>query len=127
MIYGIGTDIIEISRIANNIERHNNHFLDRLFTKPEQDYCNKYKDSATHFAGRFAAKEAIVKALGTGFGESVSWLDLEILNDATGKPFLVSSERLNGLFNHPNIIITISHCKNYATAFAIWQSAIADS
>ena len=69
MIEGIGTDIIEIDRIRESIEKHGSHFLDRLFSKKEQDYCYKYKDPSPHFAGRFAAKEAIAD-----FGPEVLWI-----------------------------------------------------
>src|SRR5438477_181350 len=78
MIKGLGNDIIEIKRVREAIRRHGIHFLNRLFTQREQDYCYKYKDPDPHFAGRFAAKEAIAKALGTGFGAHLSWVDLEI-------------------------------------------------
>lgn len=121
MIKGLGTDIIEISRIASSIERYGQRFLDKMFTAKEQDYCLQHTTSATHFAGRFAAKEAVVKALGTGFGASASWLDIEILNDEQGKPYVTLSPTLNRLFHNPKILISISHCKSFATATAIYQ------
>ncbi len=120
MILGIGNDIIEIERLAKSIERHGLHFLNRLFTQKEQDYCYKYSDHAPHFAGRFAAKEAIVKALGTGFGAQVQWHEIEILNDELGKPIVRFSDSLNQRFNHPQILLSISHCNAYATAVAVW-------
>lgn len=115
MIEGIGTDIIEIDRIRKSIEKHGSHFLDRLFSKKEQDYCHKYKDPAPHFAGRFAAKEAISKALGTGFSSEFSFLDIEIINDATGKPIVTLSKK-------GKIHVSISHCNSFATATALWES-----
>ena len=115
MIEGIGTDIIEIDRIRENIEKHGSQFLDRLFSKKEQDYCHKYKDPAPHFAGRFAAKEAISKALGTGFGAELSFLDIEIINDEMGKPVVTLSKKLN-------IHLSISHCNSFATATALCES-----
>ncbi|CCB86971.1 MULTISPECIES: holo-ACP synthase [Parachlamydia] len=120
-ILGIGNDIIEVQRIAKNIEQYGQKFLDRIFTTQEQAYCLKHRESARNFAGRFAAKEAIVKAFGTGFGAHVSWTDLEILNDASGKPHVHLSAALE-LQLPPNtqILISISHCKAYATAVAIW-------
>jgi holo-[acyl-carrier protein] synthase len=117
---GIGNDIIEIKRLGKSIERHGMHFLNRLFTQREQDYCYKYQDPVPHFAGRFAAKEAIVKALGTGFGAHVQWHEIEILNDDLGKPVVHIAESLNNRFNHPKILISISHCNEYATAVALW-------
>lgn len=120
MIKGIGTDIIEISRVNDVISRQGNKFLNRLFTLKERDYCSAHHDSHRHFAGRFAAKEAIVKALGTGFGSEAGWLDIEILNDPDGKPVAHLSESIKERFNQPQILLSISHCKQYAQAVAIW-------
>jgi holo-[acyl-carrier protein] synthase len=123
MIVGIGNDILEIQRIQESIEKLGHRFLDRLFTKKEQEYCNQFERSVPHFAGRFSAKEAIAKALGTGFGAKLSWLDIEILNDSSGRPFVQCSEAMNQQFNHPQIFISISHCRNYATAFAVYTGS----
>lgn len=124
-IKGLGTDIIEIDRVRKSIERHGQHFLNRLFTQREQDYCYKYKDPVPHFAGRFAAKEAIVKALGTGFGSHVSWHDVEVLNDEHGKPLVkISPQVFEGLgVKASEVLVSISHCESYATAMAIWGSS----
>lgn len=119
MVNGLGTDIIEVQRIANSIERHGNRFLERLFTQEEINYCSKFRDFARHYAGRFAAKEAIVKALGTGISHEISWLDMEILNDERGKPFLNLSLKGKDLFGNPEIQLSISHCKEYAMAVAL--------
>ena len=118
-ILGLGNDIVEIARLRQSIERHGAHFINRLFTQKEQDYCYKFKDPAPHFAGRFAAKEAISKALGTGFGANLSWLDLEILNDELGRPVVTLSDPLQTKLNHPHILVSISHSKDYASAVAI--------
>lgn len=117
---GLGNDIIEIERIRLSIERHGQHFLNRLFTQNEQDYCYKFKDPVPHFAGRFAAKEAIAKALGTGFGAEVSWHDIEILGDERGKPMVHLSGTAKNRFNNPRILISISHSTSHATAVALW-------
>lgn len=117
---GLGNDIIEIERIRLSIERHGQHFLNRLFTQNEQDYCYKFKDPVPHFAGRFAAKEAIAKALGTGFGTEVSWHDVEILGDEQGKPIVHLSEAAKRHFNNPRILVSISHSTSHATAVALW-------
>ena len=119
MIAGIGNDIIEISRIKSAIERHGEKFLDRLFTEKEKNYCLKFKDSEKHFAGRFAAKEAISKALGTGFCDSLGWLDIEIINNEKGAPIVTLSKQAQKRFNFSNLLLSISHSENYATAFAI--------
>lgn len=117
---GLGTDIIEIERIERLIKEHGSHFLNRIFTEKEQSYCLEHVESHLRFAGRFAAKEAVSKALGTGFGEDLSFIDIEILPIPSAPPKLVISERANALFNHPKILISISHCKLYATAVALW-------
>lgn len=119
MIRGIGTDIIEVSRIETNIQKHGQKFLDKVYTKDEQAYCQSFRESARNFAGRFAAKEAVVKALGTGL-VGLNWLDIEILNNQQGKPYLVLSDTLKIHFGNPVIHLSISHCHEYATATAIW-------
>jgi holo-[acyl-carrier protein] synthase len=124
MILGIGNDIIEVGRIKAIIERHSKKFLDRIFTSREQDYCFKHKHPALHFAGRFAAKEAVSKALGSGFRGGLNWTDIEIINDLNGKPIVVPSIKLNSLFDDPTILVSISHCHQYATAFALWTKNV---
>ena len=122
MTRGLGSDIVEIERIRTSLDRHGLHFLDRLFTQQEQDYCYRFKDPAPHFAGRFAAKEAIAKALGTGFGAELSWHDIEILNDSLGKPEVHLSPAIQQKYSRPTILITISHSRDYAMAVALWAS-----
>jgi holo-[acyl-carrier protein] synthase len=122
MIYGIGTDIIEVKRIEGSVERFGQHFLDRIFSADEQVYCLRHRDSSRHFAGRFAAKEAIVKSLGTGFRDGIHWLDIEIINDVHGKPVVQLSKKLKELFDSPVVHLSISHGKDYATAFAICEA-----
>lgn len=120
MVRGLGTDIIEISRIRSSIEKHQQHFLDRIFTKNEQDYCLKHAEPAGRFAGHFAAKEAIVKAFGIGFRDGISWHDFEISHDDKGKPFVILSEKVRESVTHDaEVIISISHCREYAVATAI--------
>ena len=121
-ILGIGNDIIEIERIRKSMKAHGARFLSKLFSTKEQEYCLKHRDAAIHFAGRFSAKEAIVKALGTGFGEQASWLDIEILNEESGKPYVYFSSSIQKKLADTKMHISISHCKLYATAFAIWTS-----
>ncbi len=119
-IKGLGTDIIEIERILKSITDHKDRFLNRLFTESEIAYCKKSKTPERHFAGRFAAKEAIAKAFGFGIGEELSWKDIEITKDERGKPIAVLSESIRKKYEDPNILISISHCKKYANAIAIW-------
>jgi len=119
-IKGLGNDIIEIERIRKIISRFGPHFYKKIFTEKELEYCLKYRDPAIQLAGRFAAKEAIAKALGKGFGEHIAWLDIEILKDKEGKPIVSFSKTLNATFNSPLVHISISHCETFATAVAIW-------
>lgn len=121
MILGIGTDIIEVERIEKAISRFGQRFLDRLFSKNEQSYCNQHRDASRHFAGRFAAKEAIAKAIGSGFGERLSWHDIDIANDPHGKPYAIFSETLRETLGSLEVLITISHSRDYATAVALLQ------
>ena len=79
MIVGLGTDIVEVERIAKMMADHGDHFLDRVFTPGEIAHCRGRKDSAPHYAGRWAAKEAVMKVLGTGFTSDVGWTDIEVV------------------------------------------------
>ena len=119
-VRGIGNDILEINRIRKTIEKHGNHFYEKIFTETEIEYCLSYKDPACHLAGRFSAKEAIAKALGIGFGKAISFQDIEITNDELGRPIVELSDSVNARFESPQIILSISHCKEYANAVALW-------
>ena len=111
----IGTDIIEISRIRDAIQNGGKPFLDRVFTKSEQDYCDSRKNAKfQHYAGRFAAKEAIFKAVSEDI-EISSWLDIEIICMESGKPQIKICEESH------SIDVSISHCKEYATAVALYN------
>ncbi len=113
MITGIGTDIIEVKRILKAIERWGNHFLNHIFTDQEIAYCLRYKFPAQHFAGRFAAKEALIKALPSI--KNIRWTDIEITNAPSGKPHC---RLLNNDFKK-TIHISISHTCDHAIAFAV--------
>lgn len=119
MISGVGNDIIEVARVRKVLTRHPQRFLDRVFTATEQAYCLRKKDPALHFAARFAAKEAVVKAVGTGFTNGLTWLDIEVVNNPNGKPIVSFSPFAKNLFCNTQIELSISHCHNYATAVAI--------
>jgi holo-[acyl-carrier protein] synthase len=121
-VLGIGTDIVECLRIAQMIQRHAELFINRVYTSHEIDYCQSRKQATQHFAGRWAAKEAVLKALGTGWRRGISWRDIEIRNDSGGKPVVVihggakdAMERLGA----SQILISISHCRSHATAYAL--------
>lgn len=88
MIIGSGIDLVEIERIQQSMDRHGQRFLDRIYTSAEQAYCRRKRNSAESFAARFAAKEAGAKALGTGISHGVSWLEIEVVREPSGKPTL---------------------------------------
>ena len=122
MIIGIGTDIVEIDRIRSMLERHGAHFSHRCFTPAELEWADRQRDSAVRIAGRWAAKEAVVKALGTGFIEGMTFHDIEILPLHTGQPTVKLTGRAAEIASQLGILrvhITISHARNYATATAI--------
>lgn len=122
MIVGLGTDIVEIVRIGRMIERHGELFLNRVYTPDEIRYCQKRRESFQHYAGRWAAKEAVMKTLGTGFTRGVSWQDIEVCSLKTGQPKLNirgGARDFAEQLGIEDILITISHCRAYATATAI--------
>ena len=121
-IIGIGTDIVECLRIGRLIEEHGELFLTRVFTDRETRYCQARKNATEHFAGRWAAKEAILKCLGTGWSKGISWTDVEVRNDFSGAPRVhicgAVKEHAQQL-RITNILLSISHCRAYATAYAL--------
>ncbi len=118
-ILGLGTDILEIERFKGVLTQHGQKFLDKLFSINEQEYCNRYQDPTSRYTVRFCAKEAVVKSLGVGFGKEIAFLDIEILNDPSGKPTVKLSAKASTHFGHPSFHISLSHSKNYATATVI--------
>ena len=92
MVIGVGTDLIEIARIAQSVDRFGERFLHRVFTPREIEYCQRKKNAAESFAARFAAKEAGAKALGTGISRGVGWLELEVAREP-GRPPHPASDR----------------------------------
>jgi len=121
-ILGIGSDIVECPRIGKMIEQHGELFLRRVYTDREIRYCQSRKHAIEHFAGRWAAKEAILKALGTGGSRGVSWTDIEVRNGIQGQPrVLVCGEAKEAALRRGigDILISISHCRTYATAYAL--------
>jgi holo-[acyl-carrier protein] synthase len=121
-IIGIGTDIVECLRIAQMIEQHAEQFLQRVYTPHEIEYCSSRKAATQHYAGRWAAKEAVLKAMGTGWARGIRWQDIEIHNEPGGKPLI----RLGGVARDicgqlgvSEMHISISHCRSHATAYAL--------
>ena len=121
-ILGLGSDIIECPRIGKMIEQHGELFLRRVYTEREIRYCQSRKHAIEHFAGRWAAKEAILKCLGSGWRRGLCWTDMEVRNDPAGKPQVLmcgGAKDLAQSLRISDIYLSISHCRAYATAYAI--------
>lgn len=114
MVDGIGTDIVEIARVETAINR-TRRFAERVFTEAEVAYCRSRGRPYQHFAGRFAAKEAVIKAL----GRSVPWRDIEILNDPRGRPICTLHGKAQEIAGARRLLVSISHCELYSSATAI--------
>ena len=123
IIVGHGIDIVETGRIRQMVEEHGQHFLDRCFTPLEQAYCDRSaKRRFEHLAGRFAAKEAVLKALGTGWRGGIAWTDIEIQTDPAGRPVVRltgEAQRLAAAARITQWLLSISHIETHATASAI--------
>ena len=121
-IIGIGTDIIECLRIAQMIDRHGELFIRRVYTDHEIEYCAQRKAATQHYAGRWAAKEAVLKALGTGWAQGIRWRDIEVQHQPGGKPIIRlggSARDICATLGVEEIHISISHCRSHATAYAL--------
>ncbi|MBF0388050.1 MAG: holo-ACP synthase [Candidatus Omnitrophica bacterium] len=117
MVTGTGIDIIEISRIRTAVSKWGDRFLERVFNPQEISYAQEHIIPFQHYAGRFAAKEAIYKALGD---RAVTWKDITICNDPAGKPSCI----VRGLADNKAIHISISHCRYYAVASAVVEEVL---
>ena len=121
-VLGIGTDITECLRIAQMIERHGELFVGRVYTPLEIEYCRSRRMATQHFAGRWAAKEAVLKALGTGWRRGISWRDVEVMNAPGGRPQAVLRGGAREVADRLGIccmLVSISHCRSHATAYAV--------
>jgi len=125
MIVGTGVDIAETSRIEQVLERHGERFAKRIYTPAEIAYCEKFKNKAERYAARFAAKEAAFKALGTGWGNGVHWVDVEVTHLPSGKPELVLTGRALEVAQTLGVSrssVSISHSDRYVVAQVIMES-----
>ena len=121
-ILGIGTDIVECPRIGKMIDHHGELFLRRVYTEREIRHCHARKHAIEHFAGRWAAKEAILKAIGTGRSQGIAWTHVEIRNGKDGRPLVLVCGRAREIALEQgiaDILVSISHCRTYATAYAM--------
>jgi len=121
MIIGVGTDLVQMTRIRDVLERQGERFVQRILTPEEQHIFYTKNDGARYLAKRFAAKEAASKALGTGIGQ-VSWQDLEVTNDVAGAPFMSmtgAAKKLLKLKGNVNVHLSITDEKEYVSAFVV--------
>jgi holo-[acyl-carrier protein] synthase len=121
-VLGHGIDIIDVERIAQSLSAHGDRFLERVFTKNEQAYAAKAKRQDEHLAARFAAKEAVMKALGTGWGDGIAWTDVEIVLLASGQPTVALHGRAAEIAARLGITawsLSLTHTRSTAAASAI--------
>jgi holo-[acyl-carrier protein] synthase len=121
----MGVDIAEVSRVRAAIERYGETLLRRLFTPKEREYCEQFKNKYERYAGRFAAKEAGMKALGTGWRRGVRWVDLEVVREKGGRPALKlagEAEKIATQLGVKHIALSITHTENQALAQVIFES-----
>lgn len=124
MILGIGIDIIEVARITASLEKFGERFGQRILLPDEVAYCLSHKHPAPFVAARFAAKEAISKAFGTGIGSHLGWQDMEISHKESGEPFVILHGKGKELFQSrraKNVFISISHTEFYAAVTAVLE------
>ncbi|MEI6090384.1 MAG: holo-ACP synthase [bacterium] len=122
MIYGIGTDLCEVNRIKQSIEKYGDKFVKRVFTPTEIEYCDLYKDKKyVHYAARFAAKEAFSKAIGTGFTEGFKLNEVGIVNELSGNPNIELFGSLQEKYSHLKAHISLSHTDDNAHAYLILE------
>jgi holo-[acyl-carrier protein] synthase len=124
-VIGIGVDVIECARIRSSMERFGDRFLHRVFTDGEVEYSMSMKFPERHLAARFAAKEAVSKAFGTGIGKAMGWRDIDIQKKSSGEPFLVFSGPAQALAAKRGVtsaLITLSHTEHHAMASVVLQA-----
>jgi len=117
-----GIDLVDRPRIEQMVERHGDRFVNRIFTAAEQAYARAHKDTIERYAGRFAAKEAILKLIGTGWRGKIKWTDIEVTNDAAGRPEVALSgevQRIAEQLKIKHVSISITHTANFAIASAV--------
>lgn len=125
MIIGMGVDIAEVDRIRAAIERHGEVFLKRVYTAREREYCEQFRNKFERYAGRFAAKEAAMKALGTGWRRGVRWADLEVVREAGGRPALAlggEAGKIAKKLGVKHIALSITHTEAQALAQVIFET-----
>src|SRR5207253_5029130 len=127
-VLGIGVDMVEVERIQHSLDRFGERFMKRVFTEGEIAYCVSMKFPARHYGARFAAKEAVSKAFGTGIGKQMGWRDIEVRRKLSGEPYAVlhgGAEELAKKLGVVEVLVSLSHTDNYSVANAVVM-AVAD-
>ena len=127
MILGVGIDIIEVTRIQASFEKFGERFMKRILHPDEIAYCLSHKSPAPFIAARFAAKEAISKAFGTGIGAQLGWQDMEVRRRESGEPYVIlhgGGQELLEARGARAVLISLSHTQTYAAAVAILESTV---
>lgn len=119
MVKGIGIDILEIERIQRSMDELGDNFLERIFTSEEIRYCRSKHNAGQHFAARFAAKEAVSKALATGWRGDFAWRDVEIMNDTLGQPHVALYGKLKESLAGASVFVSLSHSKSHVVAMVV--------
>jgi holo-[acyl-carrier protein] synthase len=125
LIIGLGVDIAEVGRVKAAIERHGESFLRRLYTPAEREYCERFKNKYERYAGRFAAKEAAMKALGTGWSRGVRWVDVEVVRQRGGRPMMKlhgEAGKISERLGVKNVSLSITHTADQAFAQVIFEN-----
>ena len=124
-VLGVGVDLVETTRIEHSMERFGEKFLRRIFTDGEIGYCNSMKFPARHFAARFAAKEAVSKAFGTGIGHAIGWREIDVQKKESGEPFVILTGKAKELATAravSSVWISLSHTDHYAAATIVIEA-----
>ncbi len=122
MIIGIGTDIVEVKRIQEAIEKYGKRFLDKLFTKTEQEYCDSFNETKyVHYAARFAAKESFSKVIGTGLTQGFKFTEVGIKNKESGEPQIDLTGGMAEKWSKYHTFVSLSHTDNNAIAYLIME------
>ncbi len=123
-VLGIGVDLVECARIQHSLDRFGDRFLHRVFTQGEIEYSTSMKFPARHLAARFAAKEAVSKAFGTGIGKAMGWRDIDVRKKPSAEPYLLLSGQAEALAQSRGVksaLITLSHTENHAVACVVLE------
>ena len=119
MVRGIGVDIMEIQRVQKSMDGLGDAFIQKIFTPDEIRYCQSKNNAAQHFAARFAAKEAVSKALATGWRGEFAWKDVEVMNDELGQPHVTLFGKLKETLARSSVFVSLSHSESHVVAMVV--------